>query len=275
MVQAGRARGRNDQETRERLRDVAKALFAEHGFHKVTVRDICHAARANVAAVNYHFGDKLGLYMAVVQEGIAAMRESNALAQEAGRGKPPDERLRAFLHVFLSRVAGSDHSDKGTWISKMMSREMEDPTPALDMVIAEVIEPRLAYLGAAIAELLKCDVSDKRVKRVFASIQGQCFIYRPHFLRDKFLGISGPLDISVIADHIADFSLAGIRAMAHTPAEPGEPGLGEWRRGLAEVVEARATASGRTAAIARKSTSQTRASARPRPSSMRKGAPSR
>ena len=46
-----------DRETRERLLKAAEALFAERGFKRVTVREICLAARANVAAVNYHFGD--------------------------------------------------------------------------------------------------------------------------------------------------------------------------------------------------------------------------
>ena len=41
-----------DQETRQRLLDAAARLFAEHGFEKVTVRDICKEAGANVAAVN-------------------------------------------------------------------------------------------------------------------------------------------------------------------------------------------------------------------------------
>lgn len=239
----GRPRG--ERETRDRLREVATAMFAERGFRKVTVREICHAARANVAAVNYHFGDKLGLYLAIVQDGIAIMRESNRLAEEAGRGLPADQRLRAFLHVFLSRVAGSDLTDKGSWISQMMSREMEEPTPALDLVITEVIEPRLAYLGAAIAELLGCPMSDDRVKRCFASIQGQCMIYRPHLVRERFLGISGPIDVDRVADHITDFSLAGIRALASAPAEPGEPGLGKWRRDLVSAARGRAAAPSR------------------------------
>jgi AcrR family transcriptional regulator len=248
IVHFGRGQSaRHDQETRDRLRAVATVMFAERGFRKVTVREICHAARANVAAVNYHFGDKLGLYMAIVQDGVAIMRQSNQLAEEAGRGLPADQRLRAFLRVFLSRLAGSDVSDKGSWISQMMSREMEEPTPALDLVIKEAIEPRLAYLGAAIAELLDCPVSDNRVKRCFASIQGQCMIYRPHLIRERMLGISGPIDIKAVADHIADFSLAGIRALASAPAEPGEPGLDKWRREIMRATPPRA-ATGRAAA---------------------------
>ena len=49
-----------DRETRDRLLAAAERLFADRGFKKVTVRDICTVAKANVAAINYHFGDKLG-----------------------------------------------------------------------------------------------------------------------------------------------------------------------------------------------------------------------
>lgn len=201
-----------DPETRERLRESARTLFAERGFHKVTVREVCLAARANVAAINYHFGDKLGLYVDIVQDGIAIMRESNRLGEDAGRGLPADERLRAFLRVFLTRVAGG--GEKGSWLAQIMAREMEDPTPAMDLVVEQVIAPRMAYLGEAIAELLDCPVSDPRVTRCFASIQGQCLIYRPHLVRERFLKITGPLDIEALTHHITEFSLAGIRALA-------------------------------------------------------------
>jgi AcrR family transcriptional regulator len=63
---ANGTRGAREAATRERLLTAAAALFAEHGFRRVTVRDICEEASANVAAVNYHFGDKQGLYREVV-----------------------------------------------------------------------------------------------------------------------------------------------------------------------------------------------------------------
>ena len=74
----------DDHETRQRLLTVAERLFADRGFKKVTVREICRAARANVAAVNYHFGDKLGLYREVLQAAIDGMRGTNDAAREAG-----------------------------------------------------------------------------------------------------------------------------------------------------------------------------------------------
>jgi AcrR family transcriptional regulator len=51
--------------TRERVLEAACQIFADKGFHNTTVADICEKAEANIAAVNYHFGDKESLYDAV------------------------------------------------------------------------------------------------------------------------------------------------------------------------------------------------------------------
>src|SRR5262249_50768686 len=104
-VQADAMNGSSgDRETRDRLLKAAERLFSERGFKDVTVREICRAARANVAAVNYHFGDKLGLYRAVLRTAIDAMRESTDAARRAGAGKPAEEQLRLYIGLFLRRL---------------------------------------------------------------------------------------------------------------------------------------------------------------------------
>ena len=45
-------------ETRGRLLDAAGAIFADKGFRDATTAEICRRAKANIAAVNYHFGSK-------------------------------------------------------------------------------------------------------------------------------------------------------------------------------------------------------------------------
>src|SRR5436190_4378700 len=124
----GAAIDRRDQETRDRPLRVAEQPFAKRGFKRVTIRDICREAQANVAAVNYHFGDKLGLYREVLRTAVNAMRGTLEAAQAAGRDGGPEDKIRAYAGVFLERVAGSGES----WIHRLFSRELVDPTPALD-----------------------------------------------------------------------------------------------------------------------------------------------
>src|ERR1700694_5510718 len=80
--------------TREKLLEVAEQVFADRGYQAVTIREICVQAGANVAAVNYHFGDKLGLYTEVLQLSMRAAHVEaiqNALDQNA----PPEDILSA------------------------------------------------------------------------------------------------------------------------------------------------------------------------------------
>ena len=51
--------------------EAAGKLFAQHGSDATSVRDICLEAGANIAAVNYHFGDKRSLYRAVIEQGAS------------------------------------------------------------------------------------------------------------------------------------------------------------------------------------------------------------
>src|SRR5882672_4128917 len=90
--------------TRQRLLEAAGEVFADQGFRKATVRDICTRAQANVAAVNYHFGDKEKLYSEVLKYAhgcaIAKYPPSLGLSPDA----PAEKRLHAFVLSFLQRL---------------------------------------------------------------------------------------------------------------------------------------------------------------------------
>ena len=51
------------QEKRQQLLLSAGEVFAARGFRNATLAEICRKARANNAAVNYHFGSKETLYV--------------------------------------------------------------------------------------------------------------------------------------------------------------------------------------------------------------------
>jgi len=211
---------KRDAATRARLLAAAERLFADRGFKKVTVREICRVARANVAAINYHFGDKLGLYREVLQTAIARIRATTDAAREAGEGHAPEERLRRSIEAFVTRVLSDD---TGT-VHSLIHREMNDPTPALDTIVEQGIRPRIDYLARLVSDLVRVPATDGRVLRCVASIHSQLAAYFPNPITTR-LGFSKrprtTEDIRIIAGHIAEFSLGGVRATAAQTKQAG------------------------------------------------------
>jgi AcrR family transcriptional regulator len=214
-------------ETRQRLLEAAGEVFAERGFRKTTIREICRRAQANLAAVNYHFGDKEGLYTAVIKYAYACALEKYPLAQSQSEDLPAAERLHAFIRYLLLSVF-----DQGppAWLGKLMAREMIEPTRALDDLVESIIYPMGQKLGAIVRELLGGQVQDDLVHRCQMSIIGQCLHYRnarPVIQRLFPEHQYSPEDIAAMADHITRFSLAALRGLAkdNCRAKLGSKGL--------------------------------------------------
>jgi TetR/AcrR family transcriptional regulator, regulator of cefoperazone and chloramphenicol sensitivity len=201
-----------DGETRDRVLRVATSLFAARGFKKVTIREICHEAGANVAAVNYHFGDKLGLYREVLGAAIGIMQATTDLAREAGQGKSAEEQLRAYVRVFMERVIGGG---RDSWIHQLMSQEMADPTPAIDLISEQVIRPRMAYVGGIVGDILGAPADSEDVRLCVLSIQSQCHAAMSNPLAKRLLPdvYDDRKLLERLATHIADFSVGGVRGL--------------------------------------------------------------
>jgi TetR/AcrR family transcriptional regulator, regulator of cefoperazone and chloramphenicol sensitivity len=197
--------------TRDRLLTAAIDLFAEHGFDGVTVRQICQQAGANIAAVNYHFRDKLGLYLAVLGTAIEHMRDVSDLTKRVAAHASAEERFRHYVRTYLHALTRND--GPASWIHRLMRHETTNPTPAAPMIFDLAIRPRLEYLSGVIGELIGCPPDDPRVTRCVISVHAQCLIYRPDpfhaAVAAKWPVVPGPMD--AITDHIINFSLAGIR----------------------------------------------------------------
>ena len=101
---------------RERILRAAGQEFAAHGFEAATVRDICAAAGANVAAVNYYFGDKRRLYIESVKHAHEE-RVRQVPQPDWSPGTPAAVKLRDFVGNLLERMLGGGQQP---WQVKLM-----------------------------------------------------------------------------------------------------------------------------------------------------------
>lgn len=202
-----RAGGR-DTRTRQRLLEAATRHFAERGFRRVTVRMICRDARANVASVNYHFRDKMGLYREVIEQAAQIITEMTREAVRAGEGRPAGERLREYIrvHVRYMHKVGPDN-----YLQQLIHREQQDPTAMLDSVIDRVWKPRFDYLATVVGELLALPPDDPHVLRSVMSVHAQVIMFKPSPARDRLgRAVKRAFAPDKVADHIVAFSLAGL-----------------------------------------------------------------
>jgi len=204
----------SDVDTRRRLLEVAGEVFAEHGFRAATVRDICQRAGANVAAINYHFGDKESLYREVLASSLCADLERYPSDMELGQKPSAEERLHAFVRSFLLRMLSGD---KPQWLMKLMSREMIEPTGALDQLIESVHRPLFTQLAAIVADLGGPHMDEATRVWCAHAIIAQCVFYRHAqavIVRMGSAVPNAPAEIDRLAEQVTRFSLGGIRQRA-------------------------------------------------------------
>lgn len=180
------AGGDADPPTRQRILDAATALYAEHGFDNVSLRQITQRAAVNLAAVNYHFGGKEQLTAEVVSARLNPINRQRlellSAAEDLADGGPVSLRaiMRAFLGPIFSFVQADEDSNRihlklmGRCMSHQdlpltetalpLFREISQRYPAaikrtLPELPVEVIQWRLLFsVGAVANALLKGDL---------------------------------------------------------------------------------------------------------------------
>ena len=196
--------------TRNAILEAAGRIFAEEGYPKATVRDICRQADANVAAINYHFGDKKGLYLAVLKHYQAIAFQTYPPDLGITEAQNPEEKLRSFIRSFLMRIM---NEGRPAWFGKLLAREFTQPTWAFDILVEETIRPSFRLLISIVAAILNKGTKERKVRLCAMSIVGQCLYFRHShpvitrvFPRETF----GPKQIDELTDHIANLSLHGL-----------------------------------------------------------------
>ncbi|WP_051966043.1 TetR/AcrR family transcriptional regulator [Kitasatospora mediocidica] len=100
-----RGRPRGNPATKERIVEVARGLFLEHGYRGTTLRAIAAGADVDSALISYHFGSKRGLFGEATQVGCARTLDI-AGALQGDPAQLPDRLLQAVLDLWDQADAG-------------------------------------------------------------------------------------------------------------------------------------------------------------------------
>jgi TetR/AcrR family transcriptional regulator, regulator of cefoperazone and chloramphenicol sensitivity len=197
--------------TRESLLRAASDIFAEKGFRDATIAEISERAGTNIAAVNYHFGDKETLYREAWRQSLHDSLKAYPIDGGVADGASPRERLRGHIGAQLRRI--TDENNREFLIG---FKELSHPTGLLEEVMREELRPLRERTEGLVREILGKQSSDMQVRFCAVGIMSQCVL--PAFLNGVAKGESDDdpwriKDIDAYVEHVVAFSLAGMAAV--------------------------------------------------------------
>jgi len=127
---------------RDALLETARKQFLSRGFASVTIRQIAAAAGSSPATIHYHFGDKLGLYRAMLEAAVAPMEE--ALQRFGGASSGTDVDLAKIIGLYGRMLAANP------WLPALIVQEVLTEGGPFRELFIEQFAGRLAPLLVAI-----------------------------------------------------------------------------------------------------------------------------
>ncbi len=147
--------GSKGAHTRAKILAVSERLFADRGYHGVSLRQIGEEAGIQIALISYHFGSKDLLYRAVFERRLNPVSERRraalAAALAAGSGRPT---LEAVLDAFARSWIELRDTEEGRFYTRLIAREVNDPEEAQRGILTDLLDPIAREFLAAMEQAL-------------------------------------------------------------------------------------------------------------------------
>jgi len=196
-------------QTRERLLETACRLFAEKGYRGTSVAQICSLAKANIAAVNYYFGGKEGIYQQAWRRAHGQLLSQVPPDDGVGAARPAAERLRGRIRAGLRRALLGDALE-----FCIMRNEMANPTGLLREVIDDAIRPIREATQQLLRELLGPGAGPLDVELCEVAVVAPLMHITHRSQATKHEGLAPVFTedmLDEMTDHFTAYALAGIR----------------------------------------------------------------
>ncbi len=183
-----------EKPTRERILHAAAETFSERGYRGATIREICRQAKANVAAVKYHFGSKAGLYFEVFRwlYESSGVQDAGGEISEIGTAAQWEAALLDWTRSVLAIVLSDRPRDR--WRTRLFRRERGDPSEVLPLILDSFYVPILKRIEGLIQLGLPPGTPQLTLRTWAVSTLAQCTVYieRPPPWDRQLLPPSGP-----------------------------------------------------------------------------------
>jgi AcrR family transcriptional regulator len=204
-----RARRSDGDVTRESILEAAGELIAEKGFAQTTNKEIAKKADVDLAAINYHFGGRDGLYLAVLALAHHHYLDGDQLAQLASSDLPAQDKLGTFLETFLAKL-----SNPNNWHGRVFAREMLSPSAQLGDFLNAEGAGKIQSVRRIVGEAAGLAEDDPRLLPCMLSVVAPCMMLMVAGSR-----MPGPvqeivaMQTKALTAHFKLFSLAGLKAI--------------------------------------------------------------
>lgn len=202
-----RARRSDGEATRLRILEAAGELIAQRGYAQTSNKAVAQAADVDMATINYHFGGRQGLYLAVLSEAHRHFLDGSALKSLAESQQEPVEKLNTFIDMLVTKTQGIPG-----WYNQVLFRELFSPSVELTDFIESEGMLKFASIRKIIGGAAGLPEEDPRVLLCTLNVIAPCLMLIVAGKRVPGPASAiGKVDSQILASHFKDFALAGLR----------------------------------------------------------------
>lgn len=135
------ARTSSKPDRRQAILLAAEKLFAQHGYHAVTIRDIADEAAVPLALVGYYYGQKHELFHAIFEHWSSSIEARLAALRAIDTAHPTPQTLRRIIEAFTGPVIALRASPEGEYYALLVARELYHAREETDRILRGLFDP--------------------------------------------------------------------------------------------------------------------------------------
>jgi TetR/AcrR family transcriptional regulator, regulator of cefoperazone and chloramphenicol sensitivity len=203
-------RSRDDgQATRQKIIEVAGVLFAEQGYVETSSKQITERAGTNAAAVNYHFGGREQLYVAVIDEVDRRLIGVDVLADPQTSSLSAVDKLARIIETIIGAV-----SDQTGWPVTLWAREILSPSPLFASMLRDGVAPKLDILTGVVSDITGIADDRTALLQCIVNSLARCILLVSVNRDSTPIRELYQLPAHQLSQNITVFAVAGLRAFA-------------------------------------------------------------